>query len=115
VKFPLSAVLVVDCIDPQNSQPDTSDSGWQLCYSGKNKWGTSPAARPAHNLGRLPTPYVHVVFTLPREIAPLALQNKKVLYDLLFRTSAETLLEVARDPMSRPVITRIDFVLSSRR
>ena len=46
----------------------------------------------------LPTPYVHVVFTLPRPLAPLALQNKKVVYDLLFRTSAETLLEVARDP-----------------
>jgi len=46
----------------------------------------------------LPTSYVHVVFTLPRELAPLALQNKQVVYDLLFRTSAETLLEVARDP-----------------
>jgi hypothetical protein len=40
---------------------------------------------------------VHVVFTLPRPLASLALQNKKVVYDLLFRTSAETLLEVARD------------------
>ncbi len=46
----------------------------------------------------LPTRYVHVVFTLPRELAPLALQNKKVIYDLLFRASAETLLEIARDP-----------------
>jgi Putative transposase/Transposase zinc-binding domain len=46
----------------------------------------------------LPTPYAHVVFTLPRHLAPLVLQNKKVIYDLLFRTSAETLLEVARDP-----------------
>ena len=46
----------------------------------------------------LPTRYVHVVFTLPHELAPLALQNKKVIYDLLFRTSAETLLEIARDP-----------------
>jgi len=46
----------------------------------------------------LPTRYVHVVFTLPRGLAPLALQNKKVIYDLLFRASAETLLEVARDP-----------------
>jgi hypothetical protein len=46
----------------------------------------------------LPTRYVHVVFTLPRELAPLTLQNKKVVYDLLFRTSAETLLEIARDP-----------------
>src|SRR5260370_22973128 len=46
----------------------------------------------------LPTPYVHVVFTLPPQLAPLALQNKKVIYDLLFRSSAETLLEVAHDP-----------------
>ena len=46
----------------------------------------------------LPTSYVHVVFTLPRHLAPLVLQNKKFIYDLLFRTSAETLLEVARDP-----------------
>jgi hypothetical protein len=46
----------------------------------------------------LPTRYVHVVFTLPRELAPLVLQNKKVIYDLLFRASAHTLLEVARDP-----------------
>jgi len=46
----------------------------------------------------LPSPYVHVVFTLPTQLAPLALQNKKVIYDLLLRASAETLLEVARDP-----------------
>jgi hypothetical protein len=47
----------------------------------------------------LPTRYAHVVFTLPRRLAPLVLQNKKLLYDLLFRTSAETLLEVARNPL----------------
>jgi hypothetical protein len=46
----------------------------------------------------LPTSYVHVVFTLPQRLASLALQNKKVVYDLLFRASAETLLEVARNP-----------------
>ena len=46
----------------------------------------------------LPTPYVPCRFTLPRELARLALQNKKVVYDLLFRASAETLLEIARDP-----------------
>jgi len=46
----------------------------------------------------LPVRYVHVVFTLPRELAPLALLNKKLIYGLLFRASAETLLEVARDP-----------------
>jgi hypothetical protein len=46
----------------------------------------------------LPTRYVHAVFTLPRELAPLALQNKKVIFNLLFHASAETLLQVARDP-----------------
>jgi len=46
----------------------------------------------------LPTRYVHVVFTLPRQLAPLTLQNKKVIYGLLLRSCAETLLEVARDP-----------------
>jgi hypothetical protein len=46
----------------------------------------------------LPVPYVHVVFTLPHELAPLALQNKREIYGLLFRASAETLLQVARNP-----------------
>src|SRR5215470_520435 len=46
----------------------------------------------------LPTCYVHVVFTLPAPLAHLALQNKKLIYGLLLRASAETLLEVARDP-----------------
>ncbi len=46
----------------------------------------------------LPVRYVHVVFTLPHELAALALQNKRVIYDLLIRTSAETLLTIARDP-----------------
>ena len=46
----------------------------------------------------LPSPYVHVVFTLPHQLASLALQNKKLIYGLLLRASAETLLEVARNP-----------------
>jgi Putative transposase/Transposase zinc-binding domain len=46
----------------------------------------------------LPTRYVHVVFTLPRQLSPLALVNKREIYALLFRASAETLLQVARDP-----------------
>jgi hypothetical protein len=46
----------------------------------------------------LPVPYFHIVFTLPHELSTLVLQNKRLLYDLLFRTCAATLLEVARDP-----------------
>jgi hypothetical protein len=46
----------------------------------------------------LTTRYFHVVFTLPHELQTLVLQNQSELYNLLFRTVAETLLEVARDP-----------------
>ena len=46
----------------------------------------------------LPVPYYHVVFTLPAPIAALAWQNKAVVYDLLFKTAAETLLTIAADP-----------------
>jgi hypothetical protein len=42
--------------------------------------------------------YVHVVFTLPHQLSRLALSNKKVVYDLLFRASAATLLEIAAEP-----------------
>lgn len=46
----------------------------------------------------LEVPYFHVVFTLPEPLGPLALQNQRVLYGLLFRAAAETLLTIARDP-----------------
>ena len=42
--------------------------------------------------------YFHVVFTLPGPIADIAYQNKAVIYDLLFKTSAETLIAIAADP-----------------
>ena len=59
-----------------------------------------PCARPVARrteLELLPVGYHHVVFTLPHELSWLALQNKKVVYDLLFRASAATLLDVAAD------------------
>jgi hypothetical protein len=46
----------------------------------------------------LPIAYFHVVFTLPEAIAAIAFYNKKVVYDILFRATAETLLSIARDP-----------------
>jgi hypothetical protein len=46
----------------------------------------------------LPVPYAHVVFTLPQMLAPLALQNPKILYDLLLRTVAHTLQDIAHNP-----------------
>jgi hypothetical protein len=56
----------------------------------------------------LPVPYYHVVFTLPRALSALVLQNKRLLYNLLFRASAETLLAVAADPKHRGA--RIGFL-----
>jgi len=46
----------------------------------------------------LPVPYFHVVFTLPEPIADIAYQNKAVVYDLLLKTAAETLMTIAADP-----------------
>jgi Putative transposase/Transposase zinc-binding domain len=46
----------------------------------------------------LPVPYCHVVFTIPHELSPLARQNPKLIYDLLFRAVRETLLIIAADP-----------------
>lgn len=46
----------------------------------------------------LPVTYYHLVFTLPPAIAQLALQNKKVLYGILFAASAQTPLTIAADP-----------------
>jgi hypothetical protein len=46
----------------------------------------------------LPVGYFHLVFTLPAQVADIAYQNKRVIYDLLFKASAETTLTIAADP-----------------
>jgi hypothetical protein len=46
----------------------------------------------------LPVPYYHVVFTLPAPIADIAYQNKAAVYDILLKTSAETVMTIAADP-----------------
>ena len=46
----------------------------------------------------LPVPYYHVVFTLPAPIADIAYQNKTVIYGILFKAGAETLITIAADP-----------------
>jgi hypothetical protein len=53
-------------------------------------------------------PYFHVVYTLPAQIADLAYQNKAVIYDLLFKASAETTLTIAADP--KHLGARIGFI-----
>ena len=46
----------------------------------------------------LPVGYFHVVFTLPAPIADIAYQNKRVIYGLLMKASAETMITIAADP-----------------
>ena len=61
----------------------------------------APAARDwmaARAEDLLPVEYFHVVFTLPAEIARIALWNKRALYGLLFKASAETVATIAADP-----------------
>ena len=60
-----------------------------------------PAARDwmsARAADLLPVEYFHVVFTLPTEIAQVAFWNKKAVYSLLFKASAETVMTIAADP-----------------
>jgi hypothetical protein len=60
--------------------------------SARAKWLTQRQA------DLLPVPYFHVVFTLPQELAHLALHNPKQIYNILFRSASETLLTIAADP-----------------
>src|SRR5437016_2044168 len=65
----------------QSARPPLPRNGW-------------PTAKPE----LLPVPYFHVVFTLPGPIAGIAYHNQAVVYDLLLKTAAETLLTIAADP-----------------
>src|ERR671930_2073433 len=61
--------------------------------------GAAQAAWLAARAGEvLDTPYVHVIFTLPHDLGPLALQNPRLLYGLLFRTVAQSLQDIAQAP-----------------
>ena len=83
----------VDCRDRVTSYYSCRNRHCPKCQaSARDRW----LAERSKEL--LPVPYAHVVFTLPHELAPLAYQNKRVIYDLLFKTSAATLLELAANP-----------------
>lgn len=70
--------------------------------SARDKWLDSQARH------LLPVPYCHVVFTLPHELSPIALQNPKLIYDLLFRSVRDALLTIAADP--RRLGTHLGFL-----
>lgn len=60
-------------------------------YNKKEKW----VQRRVEEL--IPVDYFHAVFTIPHELNPLILQNKRICYELLFRAVSETLKEVAEN------------------
>src|SRR5262245_24849374 len=75
------------------SQANTSPSRSPGCFPHKTaRW------RRLRKAELLPVPYFHVVFTLPAAIADIAYQNKAVIYDLLFKALADTLITIAADP-----------------
>ncbi len=84
------------CTDCGHERPAYDSCGNRHCpkcqASARAKWFE------AREEDLLPVEYFHVVFTVPQEIAALALQNKRVVYKALFGASAETLRQIAADP-----------------
>jgi hypothetical protein len=75
--------------------------------------GAARAWLAAREAELLPVGYFHLVFTLPAPIADIAYQNKRAVYDLLMRASAETTLTIAADPRRLGVRIGITSVLHS--
>ena len=78
---------------------------WRIAYNScrnrhcpKCQGAAARAWLAAREADLLPVGYFHVVFTVPAEIADIAWQNKAVVYDLLFRAAADTMLAIAADP-----------------
>lgn len=63
------------------------------------------------NVQTLPVGYFHTVFTIPQELNTLVLQNQKLLYSLLIKSTGHTLMELAKDPQFLGAIIGITTVL----
>jgi hypothetical protein len=87
---------VLECLDCGHLQIAYNSCGNRHCPTCQ----ATAAARwlEAHAADLLPVPYFHLVFTLPNVLDPLALANPRIVYDLLLRSAADTVLEVAANP-----------------
>ena len=82
-----------ECGHERNSYNSCGDRHCPKCQSlARARWIEDRQAE------LLEVPYFHVVFTIPDEIAAIAYQNKRVVYGILFRATAETLLTIGADP-----------------
>jgi len=100
---------VLECTDCGHQQIAYNSCGNRHCptcqATAAARWLEARAAE------LLPVPYFHVVFTLPDALDPIALANPRVVYDLLLRCAAATVLELAADPEHLGVQTGLLAVL----
>ena len=87
---------VLRCEDCSHTQIAYNSCRNRLCPTCQGAAATVWLAEREAEL--LPVPYFHVVFSLPAKIADIAYQNKAVIYDILFKASAETMITIAADP-----------------
>ena len=78
---------------------------WRIAYNScrnrhcpRCQGGAARTWLAAREADLLPVGYFHVVFTLPAEVAAIAFTNKALVYDLLFKAAAETMMTIASDP-----------------
>ncbi len=78
---------------------------WRIAYNScrnrhcpRCQGGAARTWLEAREADLLPVGYFHVVFTLPAEVAAIAFHNKALVYDLLFKAAADTMLTIAADP-----------------
>jgi hypothetical protein len=90
---------------PQGLRIGTDCGHWQIAYNSCRNRHCSKcqgaAARSwlaTREADLLPVGYFHVVFTLPAEIGTIALQNKALVHDMLFRAASDTMQIIAADP-----------------
>jgi len=96
-------LVCTDCGLVQNAYNSCRNRHCPKCLgSARRRW------TQAREVELLPVPYFHVVFTLPHLLAPLAASHPRVVYGILFKAAAQTLLEVAADP--RHLGARIGFL-----
>lgn len=82
-----------DCGHERNAYNSCKNRHCPKCQNGaRQRWLKARMAE------LLPVPYYHVVFTVPRCVAELALQNRRVVYGILFQAASRALLRLGRDP-----------------
>jgi hypothetical protein len=89
---------VVRCEDAACGYTQVAYNSCRNRHCGRCQGSASREWLEARQAELLPVPYFHVVFSLPAEIAEIAYQNKGLVYDLLFKVSADVMTTIAADP-----------------